>query len=111
MAPHPARGAAPLRGPHLLACLPAPQEGLVTAQLSLVRERLWAWYLAGGALLMLLSLAVPPFEGEGRLINLVGLASVVAILVGVRLHRPAASGAWALFAVGQLLYFVGDVYT
>jgi hypothetical protein len=34
---------------------------------------------------------VPPFAGNGPLINLLGLSSSLAIVVGVRLHRPSLS--------------------
>jgi len=46
------------------------------------------------------------------LYSLVGAASVVAIVVGVRLHRPAYRAPWFLFAAGQLSLVVGDaLYT
>ncbi len=71
----------------------------------------WLWFLLGGALLMALYVAVPPFQGSGPVINLIGLSSPVAIIIGIRLHRPAAALAWWLFAAGQFLFFAGDLYT
>ena len=44
------------------------------------------------------------------MVNVIGLSSVLAILAGMRLHRPAAA-AWWLFAAGQFLFFAGDLYT
>jgi diguanylate cyclase (GGDEF)-like protein/PAS domain S-box-containing protein len=54
---------------------------------------------------------VPPFAGAGPVMNLLGLAPVVAVLVGVRLHRPAARAPWRWFAAGLLLFWLGDLYT
>jgi diguanylate cyclase (GGDEF)-like protein/PAS domain S-box-containing protein len=39
----------------------------------------------------------------------IGFSSVVAILVGVRLHRPERRGPWLLFALGLSLFVLGDV--
>jgi hypothetical protein len=80
---------------------------------SLVRRYLsgrpWAWYLAGTSLLTAAYLFAPPLAGNGPLINGLGLSGVVAIVVGIRMHRPAAAAAWWLFAAGQLLFFSGDL--
>ena len=38
-------------------------------------------------------------------------SSFVAILIGIRIHRPAAPWVWRWFAIGQALFFLGDVYT
>ena len=43
--------------------------------------------------------------------NLLGLSPVVAILVGIRLYQPASRGPWCLFAVGFVLFWLGDLYT
>ena len=32
-------------------------------------------------------------------------------MIGIRLHRPKAVAAWSLFALGQFLFFAGDLYT
>jgi diguanylate cyclase (GGDEF)-like protein/PAS domain S-box-containing protein len=75
------------------------------------RARVWAWYLVGTCALMGLYLFVPPFAGSGPLINGLGLSGVVAILVGIRMHKPRARAAWWLFAAGQFLFVCGDLYT
>ena len=72
---------------------------------------LWQAYLAVGALLCGLYAFVPPFAGSGPVINVLGLSPVIAILVGLRLYRPASPGPWRFFAVGFALFFVGDIYT
>jgi diguanylate cyclase (GGDEF)-like protein/PAS domain S-box-containing protein len=79
----------------------------------LTRSRLPAWqgFLAFGALGTLLYLLVPPFEGNGLLINLLGLSSVIAVVAGIRRNKPSYALPWWLFAVGLCLYWMGDVYT
>jgi diguanylate cyclase (GGDEF)-like protein/PAS domain S-box-containing protein len=81
------------------------------AQLAVRRTNAWAWYVGGAGLLTGLYLFVPPFKGNGPLINLLGLSGVVAIVVGIRMHRPQAKAAWWLFVLGQFLFFAGDLYT
>ena len=75
------------------------------------RDQVWLWYLAGAGVLMGLYLFVPPLAGNGPLINSLGLSGVVAIVVGIRMHKPRARAAWWLFAAGQFLFFSGDLYT
>ena len=74
-------------------------------------DSLWATYLAVGGALMGLYAFVPPFRGSGPVINLLGLSSSVAIVIGIRRFRPRAARAWWLFAAGQFLFFSGDLYT
>ncbi len=68
-------------------------------------------FLAAGALITGLYLFVPPFAGSGPVMNLLGLAPVLAIATGVRLYRPQARLAWSLVALGFLLFWLGDLYT
>jgi diguanylate cyclase (GGDEF)-like protein/PAS domain S-box-containing protein len=75
------------------------------------RPPAWLAYLGVGALLTAAYLLLPPFKGSGPVMNLLGLSAVVAILVGVRLHRPRSSAPWAFFAVGFVLFWFGDLYT
>jgi diguanylate cyclase (GGDEF)-like protein/PAS domain S-box-containing protein len=79
--------------------------------LSLLRRPAWVWYLAVGTLLTALYMFVPPLKGNGPLINALGLAGVVAIVVGIRRNKPGARAAWWLFAAGQFLFWSGDIYT
>jgi hypothetical protein len=71
----------------------------------------WLAYLGAGALLCLLYVAVPPLRGSGPLMNVRGLSPVVAIVAGVRLHRPASPGPWHCFAAGLALFWLGDLYS
>jgi diguanylate cyclase (GGDEF)-like protein/PAS domain S-box-containing protein len=75
------------------------------------RNSAWAWYLAVTGVLAGLYLFVPPLKGAGPLINVLGFSGVVAIVAGIRIHRPKARAAWWLFVVGQFLFFSGDLYT
>jgi diguanylate cyclase (GGDEF)-like protein len=76
-----------------------------------IANRGWIVFLAAGALLTGLYLFVPPFAGSGPVMNLLGLAPVLAIAAGVRLYRPEARLAWSLVALGFLLFWLGDLYT
>jgi diguanylate cyclase (GGDEF)-like protein/PAS domain S-box-containing protein len=75
------------------------------------RDRVWLWYLAVASGLTALYLFAPPLAGNGPLINALGLSGVVAIVAGIRMHRPGARAAWWFFAAGQFLFFSGDIYT
>jgi diguanylate cyclase (GGDEF)-like protein/PAS domain S-box-containing protein len=74
-------------------------------------QPLWRTYLAAGTLLCGLYLFVPPFAGSGPVMNLLGLSPVLAIVAGLRRNRPASRGPWRWFAVGFLLFWLGDLYT
>jgi diguanylate cyclase (GGDEF)-like protein/PAS domain S-box-containing protein len=74
-------------------------------------SRAWIGYLGAGALLCLLYVLVPPFRGSGPVMNVLGLSPVVAILAGIRIHRPASPGPWRWFALGFALFWFGDLYT
>ena len=45
----------------------------------------------------------------GPVFNLIGFSGVVAVVAGVRMHRPAAPFAWYLIALGLALFVSGDV--
>jgi diguanylate cyclase (GGDEF)-like protein/PAS domain S-box-containing protein len=75
------------------------------------KERAWIWYLGVTGLLSGAYLFAPGLSGNGPLINLLGLSGVLAIVAGIRMHKPGARAAWWLFAAGQFLFFSGDLYT
>jgi signal transduction histidine kinase len=52
--------------------------------------------------------ALPPSAAKVACYAVLGLAPVVALLVGVRSYRPRQPLAWVLLAAGQLLFTVGD---
>jgi PAS domain-containing protein len=45
----------------------------------------------------------------GPVYNLLGASSAVAVVVGLRRHRPRGRVAWNLIALGQTLFVAGDV--
>ena len=60
---------------------------------------------------MFLYLLVPPLKGSPVLLNTIGMTSWIAVIVGIRRNKPSYSLPWWLFALGFLLYWMGDVYT
>ena len=58
------------------------------------RDQVWFWYLAGACVATSLYLFAPRLAGNGPLINALGLSGVVAIAVGIRMHKPRARAAW-----------------
>jgi hypothetical protein len=71
-----------------------------------VRGKLWIWYVVAA-----LSV-VGAYYASGQtdvIFHLIGLSAAVAIVVGVRVHRPSHRQPWMLFAIGQLLFVAGDV--
>jgi diguanylate cyclase (GGDEF)-like protein/PAS domain S-box-containing protein len=86
----------------------SPQRASASAAL---RTHAWRIYLAVTAVLTALYVYVPPLKGSGPVINLLGVSGVLAILAGMRLHRPRARTAWWCFAAGLALFWAGDVYT
>jgi diguanylate cyclase len=73
-----------------------------------VGRRLWLVYLvcglAGAAAVLPL-----PEPAYSIVYDLVGLSAVVAILAGIRLHRPVRRGIWYGLAGGLTLFVAGDV--
>lgn len=76
-----------------------------------LRRRVWIAYLAVAGLASLLYAFGPVLQGSGPLFNVISGTSAVAILVGIRIHRPAAVWMWRWLAIGQFLFFLGDAYT
>ena len=77
---------------------------------AMMDKRAWRIYLAGGMVALALYFLLPLEEPWSSLAyDLIGLSSVAAILVGVCHHRPARPLIWWCFAIGQLLFVVGDV--
>jgi diguanylate cyclase (GGDEF)-like protein/PAS domain S-box-containing protein len=71
----------------------------------------WQGYLLFGAIGISLYLTVPPLKGSPVLLNSLGMTSWIAVVVGIRRNKPSYSLPWWLFAVGFLLYWMGDCYT
>jgi hypothetical protein len=54
---------------------------------------------------------VPPLKGSAYVMFALGLSPVLGITAGIRLHRPESKAPWIWFAVGFLLFWLGDLYT
>ncbi|HUY60072.1 MAG TPA: EAL domain-containing protein [Solirubrobacteraceae bacterium] len=68
-----------------------------------------AWWLY---LVVMLPIAVLYLAGPlnaGPVFNLIGLSAVIAIVVGVRTHKPTARLAWHLIAAGMAFFVAGNV--
>ena len=76
---------------------------------------LWLRYMAVGVVATVLYLMIPwstPLGVQVSRIVLYGgvsVSAVVALLVGIRRHRPASVLPWRLLAAGQLVYLLADI--
>lgn len=71
--------------------------------------RVWFWYLLAGAVAVIAyGLVLDSDVGSAVIYQLVGTSAAVALLVGVRLHRPARRAPWAVMAAGLALWSVAD---
>jgi len=73
-----------------------------------VRTYGWRAHLVAGVLLVLVCTALPAGLASDAVYQAVAASSAVAIVVGVRRHRPAPRHPWLLLAAGQLLWAGGD---
>src|SRR4051794_37465088 len=72
----------------------------------------WAWYLALGAVLGALYFILSPSLSKLIIWPAIGWSSVIAIVVGTRMHKSDARSAWYLLAIGAALFAGGDnLYT
>jgi diguanylate cyclase (GGDEF)-like protein/PAS domain S-box-containing protein len=67
----------------------------------------WWLYLALMALITAAYIAGP--LNAGPVFNAIGFSACIAIVIGVRKHRPAARLPWYLIALGQAFFVSGDV--
>ncbi|WP_285601622.1 EAL domain-containing protein [Kineosporia sp. NBRC 101731] len=71
-------------------------------------DRYWKAYLGSGLLIIAVYLFFPEGIPRDVVYGVLGLSSVVAIAVGIRLHRPLRARAWWAMAFGQLLWVAAD---
>jgi len=73
--------------------------------------RAWLfWTLFGGLAVSVRYFFIPSTIWPSNvLFDIVGMASVVAILVGIRIYRPSKPILWYLLAAGQAMFSLGDM--
>jgi diguanylate cyclase (GGDEF)-like protein len=71
--------------------------------------RAWLLYLLAGILATGGYFLLPSASTQDVFYNLVGLSSVAAIMVGVRMHRPVRPLHWYVLALGMLILNIGEV--
>jgi len=77
---------------------------------SAVREfRVGAIFLAAALALTVAYFVIPRGAAQNDINEVIGIASALAIVLGVRLKRPSFPLPWLLFAAGNLLFALGDV--
>ena len=74
-----------------------------------MKHRAWQGYAAGAAAAIVLYFVLPAGMARNGLYDLIDFSVAVAIVVAVRMHRPARRLGWYLLAAGQVLFAVGDV--
>ena len=74
-----------------------------------MRERAWWLFLVVMVPVAGLYLFGPALFNAPPVFNVIGLSAVLAIVVGVRMHRPSNSTAWYLIALGLAFFVFGDV--
>lgn len=83
-----------------MSSLPTDHRGMTRAP--------WLWFAGGGGAVTATYLVLP-LSAQAILYTLVGLACVVAVGMGLALHRPVRPGPWVLIGAGVLLWVVGDI--
>ena len=77
---------------------------------SAAREfRVGAIFLAAALALTVAYFVIPRGAAQNDINEVIGIASALAIVLGVRLNRPSFPLPWLLFAAGNLLFALGDV--
>jgi len=74
-----------------------------------LRANAWRAYLAIGAALAVAYLLLPAPGIQSAVYAIPGASAVIAIVVGIRMHRPASARPWLLVAVALGLWLAGDV--
>jgi diguanylate cyclase (GGDEF)-like protein/PAS domain S-box-containing protein len=72
------------------------------------RRSAWRWYLLVSTGLAVAYFALPPAQAKLIAWPAIGWSSAAAMLVGIRLHRPAGRQAWYLLAAGVATFVIGD---
>lgn len=73
------------------------------------RLSLWKWVLAAGVGIVTGYYLIPGDPLKDLAYSAVGAGATVAIVIGVRLHRPTAARGWYLVASANLCFVLGDI--
>ncbi len=73
-----------------------------------MRDHLWKYILIGGICMVAGYFALPGPTSQNAMYQFIGVASVVCILVGIRLHHPRDRLSWFLIALGGTCLTLGD---
>jgi diguanylate cyclase (GGDEF)-like protein len=65
-------------------------------------------YLGAGAVAIAVYYLIPEGVGQASIYQLMGISSVIAIVIGVRMHHPARRSAWYLMAIGLGIWSLAD---
>jgi diguanylate cyclase (GGDEF)-like protein/PAS domain S-box-containing protein len=77
-----------------------------------MKRRAWLAYLAVATpVTVVFVIGALLHHRQGWLFNIVAVSSPIAIVAGIRLHKPSDPWPWYLFALGMLLFGAGDVIT
>ncbi|HEY8179051.1 MAG TPA: diguanylate cyclase, partial [Candidatus Limnocylindria bacterium] len=76
--------------------------------LSHVRAHAWQWFLGVGMAISLGYFLLPSVAWQDLVYQVPGMLAVVAIVVGIRLHRPHDPRPWFALATGLALTAAGD---
>jgi diguanylate cyclase (GGDEF)-like protein/PAS domain S-box-containing protein len=68
-----------------------------------------SWWLYLALIAPLVAAYLGGLLNAGPVYNVIGFSGVVAMAVGIRVHRPTARWAWCVLALGQVLFVGGDV--
>ena len=75
-----------------------------------IRTRAWWLFLAGGLAALAVYLVLPVGSlAQDLFYDAVGAVAVLAILLGIRIHRPDRRLPWLLLAAGQASFVAGDL--
>jgi diguanylate cyclase (GGDEF)-like protein len=73
-----------------------------------LRSTAWKYALIGGMCVVALYFALPNETSQDIVYSVLGSASVVCILVGIRLHRPKDRLSWYFLALAGACFTLGD---
>jgi diguanylate cyclase (GGDEF)-like protein len=74
-----------------------------------VRATLWRWYAVGAGTLSVGAIVLPAGVGRDAVYALIGVSSVLAMAVGIRLNQPIRRAPWYWMLAGGVMWVVGDI--